>query len=192
MHLVDHSASSSNTSPFGLCNALLISISMMLLGFTAQMVDSEELTPESLRAYLQAQRSYREGSPVIITFGLDGPPDLDLRVLTWHTPLEGMFAPMFRIVWRGHGVIPYQGALAKRGDPSESEYVLLPASGHIGAEIDLTKGYDLTGLGTYDVDLETKLFDVVAPGEPWPRQRSRFHSVQLIADHLVIRIVPRH
>ena len=56
------------------------------------------------------------GEPVNLRFALHNPTDRPLYVLTWHTSLEGMAGESMQVT-RDGAKLPYQGTLAKRGDP---------------------------------------------------------------------------
>ena len=45
-------------------------------------------------------------------------------MLTWYTPLEGMAGEILQVT-RDGAKLPYQGILAKRGDPTREEYVTI-------------------------------------------------------------------
>ena len=77
-----------------------------------------------LSATLEATSSLPDCKAVRITFTLTNHSDERLYVLTWYTPLEGIFGEIFRVRRDGQA-IPYEGPLVMRGDPLPENYVLL-------------------------------------------------------------------
>jgi len=120
--------------------------------------------PARLEARLVSARQYKSDQPVDVTFELANSGDEDAYVLTWYTPLEGLWSDCLRVTRDGEPV-PYDGPLAKRGEPTEEDYVRVPAGESVTADVELSRAYQVTEPGTYDVAVDTRLADVTSEGE---------------------------
>jgi peptidyl-Lys metalloendopeptidase len=78
-----------------------------------------------------------------------------MRVLKWHTPLEGVKSDMFRVEVRGDRAV-YLGPIYKRRPPTEGDYITLGAAETVTAQINLTEAYDVARAGTYNVSYKTE------------------------------------
>ena len=81
-------------------------------------------------------------------------------VLKWHTPLEG-FRNNFLRVFCDEEELPYEGVMAKRGNPDPASYDLLLPGSSVSASVYLGEAYDLSKPGVYRVELNTSLMDVI-------------------------------
>lgn len=103
---------------------------------------------------------YGPREPVTLHFDLSSNNNCDMYVLTWHTPLEGLYNRYLTVTVGGEEV-PYRGIMAKRGNPSADSYILLPAGGTVSGTVDICDGYSTEERGRYSVELSTRLMDVV-------------------------------
>jgi peptidyl-Lys metalloendopeptidase len=133
----------------------------------AQMIGT--LGP-SFDCVLETQERYIVGEPVELRFSLHNRTDRTFYVLTWYTPLEGLAGEILRLTRDGDPV-PYQGMLAKRGDPTAVEYVAIQAGATADAVVDLGESYDLSPVGRYEVVFTSRLYDVVDRLSLVPRKR---------------------
>ncbi len=113
---------------------------------------------------------YAPSEDVQLTFDLTSHNEQDLYVLEWNTPLEGMYNRYLRVFVGGEEgaggrEVRYGGIMAKRGPPSAESYALVGAGKTLSASVTLNAGYDTSTLGRYSVELNAKLFDVVARKE---------------------------
>ena len=137
-------------------------------------------TPElSLDCTLEMDETYPVGEAVNLHFELHNQTDRPLYVLTWYTPLEGIAGDIFKVTRDGEE-LPYQGALAKRGDPTREEYIAIEPGGATFAEVDLRTGYDLSTPGFYQVQFTTGLQDVADDASLVPLKRDD-HRPQLLS-----------
>jgi peptidyl-Lys metalloendopeptidase len=113
----------------------------------------------SLDCTLEMDETYPVGQPVNLRFELHNQTDRSLYALTWYTPLEGIAGDIFRVTQDGEE-LPYQGMLAKRGDPTREEYITIEPGEAASAEVDLRTGYDLSVPGSYQVQFTAGLQDV--------------------------------
>jgi hypothetical protein len=124
---------------------------------TAPAVDP---SPVGLSATLKAPDSLPNGEKVKLQFTLTNHSPERLYVLTWYTPLEGIFGEIFRVARSGQP-IPYEGPLVMRGDPLPENYVLLEPGASVSAEVDLATAYDFFQAGEYTIEfLSTKISHV--------------------------------
>jgi len=166
--------------------ALLFSIGCMGL---AKRDRAGAPPPEAALEYLlKSQESYAVGSPVRIGFELRNLSDQTIYVLKWYTPLEGLFGNIFRVTRDGEE-IPYQGPMAKRGDPGPEEYVELQPRGSVSAEVDLSAGYDLSRPGSYQLEFKGQLFDVVTQKRLVPRARDKHRGESISGNKVTFRMV---
>lgn len=100
------------------------------------------------------------GEGVWLLFELANTLDRPVWVLTWNTPLEGLWNDILRVE-RGGTTVPYEGPMAKRGTPSPADYLLIPPMGKTRAAIDLSAAFDLTGAGPYTVAFNGLVHDVM-------------------------------
>lgn len=113
-----------------------------------------------------------------------------LHVLEWATPFEGWLAPWLR-VWHDGVELPYQGAMAKRGDPAAAEYLRIGAGRQREVTLELAPAFALGHPGRYRLEPRLALADVVvAPAHP-PRQRSAFQPLLLAAAAFEQLVPPR-
>jgi peptidyl-Lys metalloendopeptidase len=121
-------------------------------------------SPVGLSATLEVPSSLPDGKAVRLTFTLTNHSAERLYVLTWYTPLEGIFGEIFR-VGRDGQAIPYEGPLVMRGDPLPENYVLLDPGASVSAELDLATAYDFSQAGDYTVEFLSPKISHVAKTE---------------------------
>lgn len=91
---------------------------------------------------LLAKKTYILGHSVTIDFALTNHSSSELSILKWYTPLEGINGRIFEVTCDGN-VIPYQGRLVKRGNPSLGDYLELKPGESVHAQFDLSRFYSL-------------------------------------------------
>jgi hypothetical protein len=147
-------------------------------------------TPDlSLDCTLEVDETYPVGEPVNLRFELYNPTDRPLYVLIWYTPLEGVAGDIFQVTRDGEE-LPYQGMLAKRGDPTREEYIAIEPGEAASAEVDLGVGYALSTPGTYQVQFTAGLQDVSDDASLIPRKRDDHQPQSLSCNTVIFRIVP--
>jgi peptidyl-Lys metalloendopeptidase len=143
----------------------------------------------SLDCTLETDETYPVGEPVNLRFALHNQTNRPLYVLTWYTPLEGMAGEILQVTRDGEK-LPYQGMLAKRGDPSRDEYVVIEPGETASAQVDLRVGYDLATPGSYQVQFIAGLQDVTDDGSSLPRKRDDHRPQSLSCNTVDFSIVP--
>jgi peptidyl-Lys metalloendopeptidase len=143
----------------------------------------------SLDCTLGTDETYPVGEPVTLRFALHNQTNRPLYVLTWYTPLEGMAGEILQVARDGEK-LPYQGILAKRGDPARAEYVVIEPGETASAQVDLRVGYDLSVSGSYQVQFIARLQDVTDDGSSLPRKRDDHRPQSLSCNTVDFSIVP--
>lgn len=128
---------------------------LSLGSITTAHAQAGDLTSEL--AMLTPRASAQE--PVNIRYTLRNPGETPVRVLKIGTPLEGEFnSKMFRVEANG-AEVPYIGRLVKRTPPTESDYLVIEPHAEATATLDLSKGYALSAIGRYNVQLTIRSLD---------------------------------
>ncbi len=139
-----------------------------LLGACAPTPTTPEVdldpSPAGLSATLEAPSPLPNGEAVRLTFTLTNHSPERLYVLTWYTPLEGIFGEIFRVERDGQA-IPYQGPLVMRGDPLPENYALLEPGASVSAKVDLATVYDFSQAGEYIIEFVSPRISHVAKTE---------------------------
>jgi len=114
-----------------------------------------------------SKQLFKSGEEKTVEFELTNRGNQDVHVLTWYTPLEGLWSDCLAVMRDGQRV-PYDGPLAKRGEPTDRDYVLVPAGQTVSNRVALQRAYDVSVPGQYDVALDTEVQDFVTdePGTP--------------------------
>jgi hypothetical protein len=174
------------TKKTALCLGLLLCV--LLTACTRKDETPGSAAPEpSPTCTLTVGESYSAGEPVELGFELHNPTDRTLYVLAWYTPLEGIAGEILQVTRDGQA-LPYQGMLAKRGDPLREEYVTLAPGEKVSAAVDLKTGYDLSAPGAYQVEFTAGLKDVVDDVSLVPRKRDEHRPVELSCNTLRFEI----
>ncbi|UVW27917.1 M35 family metallo-endopeptidase [Massilia sp. H6] len=75
-------------------------------------------------------------------------------ILKWHTPVEGIQAPLFEVQRDGQPV-PYLGIEAKRPAPGPNDYVRLEPGASISSIVELSALYEMNVTGAYTLRYRT-------------------------------------
>jgi hypothetical protein len=137
-----------------------------LLGACAStpMAPAVDPSPVGLSATLEAPSSLPNGQAVPVTFTLINHSSGRLYILTWYSPLEGIFGEIFRVARDGQA-IAYEGPLVMRGDPLPEDYVLLEPGASVSAQVDLAAAYDFSQPGEYTIQFLSPRISQVAKTE---------------------------
>ncbi|MFG2138242.1 hemopexin repeat-containing protein [Streptomyces sp. NPDC048650] len=115
---------------------------------------------DDFRLAMSGEPTYRRGEPVSLTFEIENMSDTDYRILVWNTPLEGEVFNFLEVRCGDH-VLPYDGRLVRRGDPSPDSYRTIAAGDTLVEELDISESYALDEPGHYDVTLLVKFVDAI-------------------------------
>jgi len=168
---------------------ILAFVTSTSVAFAAQETPTSTPPVLSLSCTLVAEETYPAGEPVVLWFALHNQTDHPLYVLTWYTPLEGMAGEILQVMRDGQA-LPYQGMLAKRGDPTRDDYVAIEPGEITSAQVDLRTGYDLSAPGSYQVQFTAGLQDVTDDGSLLPRKREDHQPQPLSCNTARFSIVP--
>jgi peptidyl-Lys metalloendopeptidase len=146
--------------------SLWIVVALVVLGACALTVEGNSVVPTAtgLSAWLEMPASLPDGETVKLQFTLTNNSDVELYVLKWYTPLEGIGGQIFRVE-RDDQVIPYVGILATRTDPTPEGYIRLAAGQSTSAEVDLATSFDFSQPGEYTVEFLSPRISHVARSE---------------------------
>jgi len=146
--------------------ALWIVAALVVLGACEPTVAGNPVVPSAtgLSATLEAPARLPDGDTVTVQFTLTNNSDVDLYVLKWYTPLEGIGGEIFRVERDGQAV-PYTGILATRGDPTPEGYQRLEAGQSASAEVDLATSFDFSQPGEYTIEFLSPRISHVARSE---------------------------
>lgn len=168
--------------------AVVLTLGALALAACSAGVE-ERRGEDSLTYRLTVAATVPAGQPVTVGFELENRSPVPLWVLTWNTPLEGMWNDIFRVE-RDGAEIRYEGPMVKRGSPSRSDYVLVAPGKSVSAEVDLARGYDVSRPGSYRVDFRGRLHDVAPDGGEIPRPPDGHSSAEITGLPASFRVVP--
>jgi hypothetical protein len=92
---------------------------------------------------------------VSLEIELENTSNMDLYVLTWQTPLEGLYCDCLKVVREGRDRVEYDGPMVKRGKPTANDYLEIKAGQSVTHTFDLARAYDVHLPGQYEVELDT-------------------------------------
>jgi peptidyl-Lys metalloendopeptidase len=101
------------------------------------------------------KRAFKATDKQTLKFSLTNESTRPLKVLKWHTPLEGVKSDMFRVDIAGHRAT-YLGPIYKRMPPSEADYITIRPGATVTAPVDLASAYDIALPGNYNVKYKTE------------------------------------
>jgi hypothetical protein len=163
---------------------------VLLLGACAPTPggNAVDLPETGLSATIEMPSHLANGETVKLEFTLTNNSEVDLYVLKWYTPLEGIAGEIFRVERDGQ-TIPYEGILAMRGDPSPEAYVLLEARRSASAEVDLATAYDFSPAGEYTIAfLSPRISDVARTRGEMARTVDDLGPVEILSSSVTVKI----
>ncbi len=124
---------------------------------------------------------YTLDAPIPLSVILTNNSSAPLNVLSWGTPLEGIFTQDIFHVSKNGKTISYTGHMIKRGTPKDSDYrSIAPAKG-LAVTIDLSKGYAIHSPGAYNVKIKPSYIST-------RDQTAKNHLLQAESNTIVIYI----
>jgi len=97
---------------------------------------------DDLRQSIHMQPTYRLGEPVTLRYEIENTGAEAYTLLTWDTPLGGEVMNFLELR-HDDRVIPYDGRLVKRGEPSPESYRTIAPGETVAEELDLSEAYAL-------------------------------------------------
>jgi hypothetical protein len=137
---------------------------------------------------LDGNESYVSGETVPVRFTIFNNSKIDVWVLSWLTPLEGLKGDILNVVCDGKQV-PYEGIMMKRGDPSKIDYVRIKAKGTATKEIDLSQSYSFSPAHECKIEFRGHLLDVIETKGEIPRKREEQKSMDIQGNTLIFKIL---
>ena len=122
--------------------------------FSVSAPASAQSVPELLVQLSADGNSFASSETVVVRVVITNPTNTDLRVLSWHTPANGILEPLFTVTRDGISV-DYLGALYKRPDPTEQDYIIVAAGKSLEYVVDLSQYYSFFESGDYRVAYNT-------------------------------------
>ena len=142
----------------------------------------------SLKYQLNANNSYIVGKPITINFTLENLQDENLWILKWYTPLEGIRGEIFQVKCDGKE-IPYEGMMAKRGNPDRDSYIHIVPRGSVSEEVDLSSGYNLPISEDCQVDFKGRIYDILSDEGKLPRRSDEHQGMDITGKFVAFRVV---
>jgi len=119
------------------------SVNKQTLSVGIENVDAVELSASAIRFY-------------VINNSSD-----DARMLIWGTPFEQRLSADILLVSSQGEVLPYLGRMVKRGEPTDEDYLIVPAGQRQDVLLDLSVSYGVSTEGEYKVKLKLNKIDDV-------------------------------
>ena len=101
------------------------------------------------------------GESIWVSFSVQSNMTNTIQVLTWHTPLEGIFSPIFKIIDKEGNLLSYQGPLIKRAAPTEADYINLKPNEKLTNKVNLSNVYNFEQQQSYFVSLESLKIEII-------------------------------
>lgn len=168
----------------------LFTLALNALPLVACMQSTAMPTPvPALECRVEPRPPLTPGGPVEIRFTLTNPASEPLWALRWNTPFEQRWmGTVFTLTGPGGEEIPYQGPMAKRGDPTRESYVEIAPGGTAEATVDLAQVYDFSNPGRYRLQVTGDLFDLTRDGGEVPRSLDRVEAAPLRCEEVVLEV----
>ncbi|HZY79761.1 MAG TPA: M35 family metallopeptidase [Cyclobacteriaceae bacterium] len=118
----------------------------------------------SIRARIYATSSYDKAKDVDVIFEISNTGNVDVYVLKWNTPLEGLRSDCLEVI-HNRKFVPYDGILVKRGLPTQENYVEVKVGQTVSVKVDVAEGYDLSKKGTVSIAFNSENLVVIPATE---------------------------
>ena len=113
--------------------------------------------------------------------------DENLWILKWYTPLEGMRGEIFQVNCDGKE-IPYEGMMAKRGDPDRDSYVHIVPVGSVSEVVDLSGAYNIPVSNECQVKFKGRIYDVLNSEDRVPRRSDEHQGMDITGNVAAFRV----
>jgi peptidyl-Lys metalloendopeptidase len=144
-------------------------------------------TTPLLQYRLQAKDKYRLREPIVIDFTLENLSDHNVWVLTWYTPLEGIKGNIFDVTCDGKP-IPYEGIMARRGNPRREDYIQIPSMAAVSATVDLSEAYKIHQCNECKVKFRGRIYDFSNIEGVVPKENIGHNSMNISGNIVSFRI----
>jgi peptidyl-Lys metalloendopeptidase len=157
---------------------------------SAQGTTEEGSTMAKLECSMSVAQSVKAGQPVELQFRLSNRGTRPVYVLNWQTPFESRPLGNYLQVTRDGADVAYQGALAKRGDPSESSYVTIAPGVSAEGKVDVGLSYDMKKPGHYRIAFRNTLMDVITDKAEVPHKLDQLRAAEVSCAPVETTITP--
>jgi hypothetical protein len=145
-----------------------------------------------IQASLTTAQTHRLGDPIEVTLTVRNTSGTAYQLLIWETPFENEVSD-FLVVERDERPLRYDGIHMKRGDPAESEYLLLAPGETVTRAVDISRSYPINTPGVYRATLRITFFDAfavpTAVKQP-PRLRAQHQPLEVPPVSVQFTVVP--
>ena len=114
-----------------------------------------------LVARLKSSPIFSNDARISLEIEVENASNMDLYVLTWATPLEGLSSDCLKVIRDQREVVEYDGPMFKRGEPTVDDYVELKAGQKVSKMFDLSGAYAVHVPGSYEIALDTVIHSVL-------------------------------
>lgn len=134
---------------------VLILVSLLSVGVSPTSAQAPSVPALEIKL-IARQPVYGNDVPLLLDFSITNTSSSPIRFLTWDTPLGGIFEDFLHVA-RGAQDIPYIGPIAKRGPPTNDDFIELAPGQTVSASIDLAAYYAIYEAGPYAVAYDVPL-----------------------------------
>lgn len=129
---------------------------------TNNMLSKKVPQTNTISVSITAEKQYKLGQIIPVTFILANGTNNTLRFLKWGTPFENSFTRnQFNVTHHGN-TLSYQGRMIKRSKPTSSDYILINPRESLQTTVDISKAYPLNDAGQYAVNYHASYLDLEA------------------------------
>lgn len=132
----------------------------------------------NLRYELEARDRYKFGIPIVLGFTLKNLSQKTAWALTWYTPLEGIKGNIF-VVKCDNVIVPYEGRMVKRANPTRDEYICLFPGKSVHVEFDLSSCYSLVECKKCFVKFTGQIHDIALDEKQFPKSLDEHQKIQI-------------
>jgi peptidyl-Lys metalloendopeptidase len=130
----------------------ILSLALVVSLFAASV---RAASPSTIAVELSVdQSSVSADQAVVVHVTLTNTGELPVRLLKWHTLVNGVEEPLFTVTRDGMAA-RYVGRLYKRSAPTAADYITLQPGESLVRDVNLADYYDLSATGTYSIRYET-------------------------------------
>lgn len=164
-----------------------IIILILLFNYSKNNMNNEIQLNDMLKYNLSIKDKDVKGPSIEIIFKLDNNSNRNLKVLSWHTPLEGIQGKIFKVICDGKELV-YEGPMIKRGNPSKDDYIEIESNKSISSQVDLSEAYTIPKSNECLVEFNGKIYDVAESDDLLPKQSGKFKSITISGNSITFKV----
>jgi peptidyl-Lys metalloendopeptidase len=138
---------------------------VVLLGWLASPAAAAPRGGGGLTVRLESDGYFGLTERPTVGFTLSNRTGVDVYLLRWQTPIDGINTELFEVTREGEPVA-YTGRLVKFGNPRPEDYVRVAAGESLSMAVDLAGSYDFSRTGEYSVRYHAFAQDVLLDAAP--------------------------